>query len=332
MRWICVLTLAALQLFPGDAARGGEGRLRMFASVFSVRGSVAGSSTGRFGAFIRNGDDTTWQMSSLSNVYSWGLAYFAGASAPRYYLAAGSGVQRSTDGGKSWRVLTDWRLMESLSILPDPVDSAVLYTSTPGGVFRTRDDGVSWQGLHNGFRRPFVQSLAMDPRNRQVIYAAAEDDLYRSTDGGENWKAMSVGLSHVHSILCSPAEPDRIIVGAEEWGVRLSSDGGGTWRDGAGTAGIPIYALASSPDGSAIYAAGWESGVLRSTDGGESWQKLGGTLGGMTILSLAVHPENPRHLVAGADGEGVYESLDGGQTWSRAGLMGAKVTAIQFYP
>lgn len=327
---LAALMCAAVR--PAASGDGGQAGLRMFASVFSVRGSVAGSSTGQFGAFIRRGSDTTWQRITLSNVYSWGLASFERSVPPRLYLAAGNGVQRSTDGGRSWRVLTDWRLMESLWVLPDPVDSALVLTSTPGGIFRTTDDGATWHRLEQGLRRPFVQSLAMDPTDRRMLYAASEDDLYRSEDGGESWTPLGAGVTHVHSILLFPGDRGRILIGAEEYGIRLSTDRGTTWRAGRGAAGIPIYALASSTDGSALYAAGWESGILRSADGGESWEALPGPLAGRTLLSLAVHPEDTRRLVAGTDGEGVYESSDGGRTWSRAGLMGAKVTSIQFYP
>ena len=57
------------------------------------------------------------------------------------------------------------------------------------------------------------------------------------------------------------------------------------------------------------------SGAWTSPDGGDSWRRVGRGLGGESrIYGLAVHPQAPRTMFAGAD-DGIYRSLDGGQSF-----------------
>lgn len=59
------------------------------------------------------------------------------------------------------------------------------------------------------------------------------------------------------------------------------------------------------------------SGAWVSPDGGDSWRRVGrGLWGESRVFGLAVHPEEPRTVLAGAD-DGVYRSGDGGQSFER---------------
>lgn len=310
---------------PGEASR-------LFVSVFLVRGSVSGSSTGQFGAFVRNGNDSTYTLLTPSNVITFGLGFYERGSTRRYYIAGGNGLHRSTDGGKTWRILTSWETMEILSLLPDPVDSAVVYVATPGGVYRTTDDGTAWVRKTSGCKRWFAQKLLGDWRDRRTLYAAMEDDLYRSRDGAESWEPLHVGADQIQVVAQNPVRPDMLCVGVEDRGVWVSGDNGATWVQSAPLSRETIYALRFSPDGLFLYAAGWKTGLLRSADGGLTWERIfaGGDI--ESIFCILINPVNPSHLLVGTDGQGIYESLDGGRNWRRAGLSGAKVKQMEFYP
>jgi photosystem II stability/assembly factor-like uncharacterized protein len=300
--------------------------------VFIVRGSVSGSHTGQFGAFVRNGEDSTYALLNPSNVITFGLGYFERGSTRRYYIAGGNGVHRSTDGGKRWRILTSWQTMEILSLLPDPVDSSIIYAATPWGVYKTADDGASWVRKDRGCKRWFVQKLLGDRRDRRTLYAAMEDDLYCSRDGAESWEPLHVGADQIQVVAQNPARPEMLCVGVEDRGIRVSRDNGATWVLSPQLSRETIYALRFSPDGSSLYAAGWKTGLLRSTDGGLMWERIFADDAVESIFDILVNPTNPSHLLVGTDGQGIYESLDHGRTWRRAGLMGAKVKQMEFYP
>ncbi len=306
--------------------------LRLFVSVFIVRGAVSGSFTGEFGAFVRNGKDTTYTLLNPSSVITFGLGYFEHGSTRRYYIAGGNGVHRSTDGGKHWRILTSWETMEILSVLPDPVDSATIYAATPWGVYRTVDDGRTWVRKDKGCNSWFVQKLLGDRRDRKTIYAAMEDDLYRSRDGAESWEPLHVGADQVQVVAQNPARPEMLCVGTEDRGIWVSRDDGRRWVQCRQFSRETIYALRFSPDGSSLYAAGWKTGLWRSRDGGETWERIFADDAVESIFDVLIDPRDSSHLLIGTDGQGIYESADGGVRWHRAGLMGAKVKQMEFYP
>jgi len=124
---------------------------------------------------------------------------------------AGTGLYRSTDGGKTW----EWRgLPEShhiARIVLHPFDPDIVWVAVLGhlyspsserGVYKTTDGGKTWQ------RTLFVDDtsgavdLSIDPRDPNTLYAAswqrerhawnfsgagAGSGIWKSTDGGQNW-------------------------------------------------------------------------------------------------------------------------------------------------
>lgn len=329
---IILPTLLVLALLPArEETPTPAPPMRLFASVFIVRGFVSGGQTGEFGAFVRNGEDTTYRLLNPSSVITFGLGYFERGSTRRHYIAGGNGVHRSTDGGKTWRILTSWTTMEILSILPDPVDSARLYAATPWGVYRTTDDGATWERKGKGCRRHFVQKLLGDRRDRQTLYAAMEDDLYRSRDGAASWEPLGVRAGQIQVVAQNPSRPGMLVVGVEDGGIWISRDDGASWAQSAPLSRETIYALRFSPDGEWLYAAGWKTGLLRSRDG-LSWEKIFSDDAVEAIFAVLVDPSDPLHLLIGTDGQGIYESFNNGRNWLRAGLMGAKVKQLEYYP
>jgi len=331
LRIIAALACISQAAF-GLAGRDSAASPRLFAAAFIVRGSVSGSAAGGYGLYVRAQDDTVWTRISRSNMLTFGIALFDNGRTRRYYIAAGNGVHRSTDGGVSWKILTSWRTEEILCVVPDPVDSAVIYAATPFGVFRTSDDGTTWEEKMTGIPTRFVQRIVMDVRDRRTLYAATETDLFRTRDAGEHWQPMGSGLTQVLALLQLPRDPQVIIAAGELNGIRRSTDGGRTWSATKGADSSIVYTLRASSTGGEIYAAGWKTGILRSNDRGASWRQLWPAPGIDAIYSLFVFPGDPSHLLAGTVGDGVLESIDGGAAWRRAGLDGTQVKQIELYP
>ncbi len=305
---------------------------RLFAAVFIVRGSVSGNATGGYGLYVGAQNDTVWTRISRSSTLTFGLALFDNGRTRRYYMAAGNGVHRSTDGGKSWKILTSWRTEEILCVVPDPVDSSVIYVATPFGVFKTVDDGATWEKKMNGIPAWFIQRILMDPRDRRTLYAAAQTDVFRTTDAGEHWQAMGSGLEQVLALMQMPQDPGVMLAAGELKGIRRTTDGGKTWSAARGVDSAIIYTFRSSRDGNEVYAAGWKTGLLGSSDQGASWHQVWPAPGIDAIYSLFVYPDDPAHLLVGTVGDGIEESLDHGVTWRSAGLPGTQVKQIELYP
>lgn len=304
----------------------------MFAAVLLIRGTAVGGNIGAYGVYVRNAGDTNWAKITRSNVISFGLGLFEKGATRRHYLAAGNGLHRSTDGGRTWRILTSWTTEEILCVVPDPVDSAMIYLATPFGVFKTTDDGTTWARKMTGFKKWFIQRIILDRRDRHTLYAASEDDIYTTTDAGEHWSPLHVGAAEPLALLQHPTKTNLLLAGFEDNGIRYSLDHGTTWSAATGLSGSTIYTISASADGTDIYAAGWKTGLWRSEDGGLVWNHVWSNPAFDAIYSIFVDPTDAMHVFVGSVGGGVYESHDRGTTWRSAGLVGGQVKQIELYP
>ena len=318
---------------PGiTAAQGSQpGPKNFYAAVFLNRGQVAGL-TRNVGFFKRTPGDTAWTNMYQPGLLTFGMAIWQRGATLRRYLCMGNGLHRSEDNGHSWRILTGWQTEEVLSVALDPKDSALIYISTPFGIYKSTDDGSHWTKKMDGMKKWFVKRVILDRTNPDVLYAAGEDDLYRSTDRAEHWMPLHAGASLIEAFVQLPGDSKRLLVGTEDGAVRVSTDGGNTWQAGKGLPVTAFYGLCSSSDGHTLYAGGFQTGLFKSVDGGLTWNLLWQNSDIEAIFTVFVTPDDPRHLMVGTSGQGIYESLDGGATWKYAGLNGCHIKQIDLYP
>lgn len=129
------------------------------------------------------------------------------------------------------------------------------------------------------------------------------------------------------SLIISPTNPDKWMVGSAGGGVWITSDAGKTWKNTTDDA-VPDLAttvLAVSPeDPNVVYCGTGEPfgnldaiagyGILKSFDGGETWARLKSTENFGSIGRIAVNPTNSSHVIA-ASNTGIRVSKDGGAHW-----------------
>lgn len=110
------------------------------------------------------------------------------------------GVMRSTDHGYSWEpVGLDENYLISFAKSPD----GTVYAGCDGynndedvGVFRTEDNGETWEMLNGGFR---VNSIVIDDNDNVYIAQIDFQGLYRSNDGGYNYENISSGMDYIQT-------------------------------------------------------------------------------------------------------------------------------------
>jgi photosystem II stability/assembly factor-like uncharacterized protein len=137
---------------------------------------------------------------------------------------SGTGVLKSSDGGKTWQNmgLNDTHHIGRIIINPQNADivyvAAIghLYTrNSERGVFRTDDGGKSWSKILFINDDTGVIDLAMDSSDSNTIYAAAwqrsrkawdfiesgpGSGIYKTADGGKSWKKLGGGFPEGISI------------------------------------------------------------------------------------------------------------------------------------
>jgi photosystem II stability/assembly factor-like uncharacterized protein len=150
------------------------------------------------------------------------------------------------------------------------------------------------------------------------------------------WRYIGPEGNRVSAIAGVPGEPLVVYAGSASGGIFKSTDGGINWDpifDDQPVHSIGDIAVAPS-DPSVVWAGTGEScirshisvgeGIFKSTDAGRTWTRMGLEKTGR-IGKVAIHPQNPDHVLACALGHGygpqqergVYRTLDGGKTWER---------------
>jgi photosystem II stability/assembly factor-like uncharacterized protein len=133
-------------------------------------------------------------------------------------------LHRTEDGGETWDsvVIADPGEVSSVSQI-NHTDRQTMYLGIswgPGGVFKSIDDGVSWQQvLDSG-----VSSLARAPAEVQTVYVEAQwgDHLFVTDDGGQQWEDIREGLpagTPMHRLAVDSANPGLVYAAAADHGL-----------------------------------------------------------------------------------------------------------------
>ena len=109
---------------------------------------------------------------------------------PDTLYAGGLGVQRSVDGGKTWRQAGLPR-SPVLALAVDPKETAVVYAGTDAGVSKSTNAGTTWQPLQGALDDVRVEALAVDPKYRRTVIAGTDQGVFWSTDGGDRWRRFT---------------------------------------------------------------------------------------------------------------------------------------------
>ena len=236
--------------------------------------------------------------------------------------------------------------------------------ASPIGIYRSLDRGASWQRmpdprLPEHCKGPFaarVMRMAQRPGRPGDIYAALEiSGAMHSTDGGETWQDLSADLIRLseqphlrskivsdtfaegmldgHAITISAADPDSVVI-ALRMGLFRTRDAGRTWQDmevgrfSPTTYGRDVKVSAQDPRtlyaALSVAAASHDGGVYRSRDAGATWERFDKVQVHGTIMSIGLHPGDPRQVYLGARYKGeIFGTQDAGATWQAMPLPGA---------
>jgi photosystem II stability/assembly factor-like uncharacterized protein len=248
-----------------------QGQLPLPASALTVAGNtlLVGSSSGQI-AYSRDGGEI-W--------YSGHLRYPVEAvtgliTSPNYekdgvMLAGtgGTGIQRSTDGGRNWDPasfgLQNFTIL-ALGTVPEWGRREVVFAGTTSGLYRSPNGGRAWKKLDIGDW--VFQALAA--AGSLVLAGTEGHGVFRSNDGGKRWEAEEMGNEPpaINALWIQPGSGQQVtcLAGTGDGRILRSEDGGKHWNsvtDGP----APIICMGQA--GKRLYAGLLDKGVLVSDDG-----------------------------------------------------------------
>jgi photosystem II stability/assembly factor-like uncharacterized protein len=150
-----------------------------------------------------------------------------------------SALHKSTDGGASWRKITNGLPKEELGRIgltvspvdPDTVYAVVEAANKAGGFFRSTDRGENWDKRSDYVPGGpmYYNEIFADPRDRDRVYSM-DVFLKVTDDGGKTFRNLGEAAKHVdnHAMWIDPAQPDHYLVGCDG-GLYESWDAAATW-------------------------------------------------------------------------------------------------------
>jgi photosystem II stability/assembly factor-like uncharacterized protein len=302
----------------------------VYVPVVSSELFVVGAPNPQTGLFLSRDNGQSWIHKGWKNIRAFCVAVEPHSGGDIIYVASGNGVLKTEDAGKSWRVMTDWRITEVMDIRVDYENPDNVYIVTAYGAYRSKDAGWTWTEQNTGLQQTYLSALLIDTQNPAILYAGGESGLYRSTNRMETWEYVEFEHMPVRAIAQSNSSPEIIFVGTEDDGIFRSTDQGITWEQlRNGLHHSTFYSLIIDPMNNAvIYGGGFETGVYKSVDGGNSWQRYTRGLTNVNVPAIAVHPVDTDIVFAGTNGGGLFRSNDGGRIWEHIALESAEIYTI----
>ena len=314
-----------------------------------------GSATGGLWRTTNNG--TTWDVlfDDLDDVVSIGdiaippndantIWVGSGENNNRQSGSWGNGIYKSTDAGRTWKLMGLGGSKHIARVIVDPVDHDVVYVAALGslwgasrerGVFKTTDGGLTWSNVLFVSEDAGATELVMDPANNKVLYAATYQRrratwgfngggpgsaIHKSSDAGRTWTKLTEGIPSGPlgriGLDVYRANPNIVYARIEhekESGVYRSDNAGLSWKKMSDVNPRPMYFSQIRIDPTndlRIYVLGVELHI--SDDGGKTFIANGAMHS--DHHAMWINPANPNHIIDGNDG-GIGLSYDRGATW-----------------
>ena len=250
-------------------------------------------------------------------------------SGPAY---SGTGVFKSTDGGRTWRHMGLVDTHHIGKIVIDAKNPDIVFVAAMGhswssnaerGVFKTTDGGVTWtKSLYLNDRTGAID-LVMDPSDPKILYASLwqivsgpGSGIHKTTDAGKTWTKLGNGLPD------GPLGRSNLDIARSNPRVVYA------FLDNAAPPPAPAGA---QPRARARPTIGGE--VYRSDDKGATWHHANTDdiyevfgIYGWKFCDIRVAPDNDNEIYI--LGNRMYHSTDGGRTYKRIGETIRRVNPI----
>ena len=237
------------------------------------------------------------------------------------YLRAAYDSYRSMRDSSPYRAIA-WQPLGPTNISGRATDIAVadkdgarrIYAAyATSGVWKTDDNGTSWQAVFEHQASTSIGDIAVAPSNPDIVWVGTgEANLFRASMAGVGiYKSTDGARTFTHSGLTDTQTIARIVVHPSNPDVVYVASSGHEWTDNE------------------------MRGVFKTSDGGRTWQKVFYRSPRTGAIDLVMDPADPNTLYAamwqrvrrtwsdprteaGYSEGGIWKTIDGGKTWAEA--------------
>jgi photosystem II stability/assembly factor-like uncharacterized protein len=264
------------------------------------------------------------------------------------YTGSSGGLAKTTDGGVTWRYLSDaWASQSISSIAVNPNSYNYVYVGTGldphfgVGLYRSFDRGATWANFGaTEFGGTVIRAIAVGARGLSglLVYVANglsyDSGLWRSSDSGVTWTRLRQAgqpdstqeYNGIYDVAIDPSTQPATLYITEDDGAFKSTDSGQSWtlihgvlagsRNRLSVVGSTLYLLGPSDPDHNLYksinhGAKWTQIPTKCFDGADSCANDDGGIG---FSVFAVDPFNPNVILGG--NMALYRTDNGGLTWT----------------
>ena len=205
-----------------------------------------------------------------------------------------------------------------------------VFAGTGGsGLFRSSDNGNTWNGICNGI--PAWYYFSMLSLN-DSLFAGSFGYVYFSADNGTTWEDLNIGLQLNDYVYALARKGQYIYAGIRNKGVYSHQIGTASWN----VCNVGLHNQPTIMDlliiGSDIYVA-TDKGIYKSTNDAASWDLLNNGLSNTLEVNKLLFVDANTSIYAGT-ADNIYKSSDFGNSWTLSGgvvLDGYNVSSIGFF-
>ena len=160
------------------------------------------------------------------------------------------GVNKSTDGGKTWQPV-GFQLEQGFELNPetcvpfgfrhlaiDPTNDDILFaameipSTRTGKLYKTSDGGATWTKVYS--TSGYIKELEVSAADPNLVVFTTQSDVFQSTRGGkpDSWRVITPPeAAGIRTIRLSPHQAQVYVVGANDQGLYYTADGGVNWSN-----------------------------------------------------------------------------------------------------
>jgi uncharacterized protein YjdB len=272
------------------------------------------------------------------------LAYAVSPTNPSQMFIGGVNGWKSSDTGNSWSIMSYW--VDNTLGIPvvhadkhwlafHPLEANTLFECNDGGVYKTRDNGVTWMNITNGLGNSQIYKISPSPLVANNVICGLQDNGTKELRHS-NWFNQTGGdgtdciidytdsnieyASYVNGVIYRTTDDwatSSTIVNSGETGV----NGNGNW----------VTPFIMHPSNHNILLVGKDQ-VYQTLDAGTTWAQLGTILsptGNIVVMAYAPSATSTIYVCYANE---LYATVDSGATWTLKATFSNFITGVAVDP